>query len=318
VAILLVFGLHCFGVPPGGHLGVDLFFLLSGFLITSLLLGELDERGRISRPAFYRRRAARLLPALALFLAVYLVIAAAKGVDGLPAAALGLFYASNIFEAAGHEAWMVNFGLPHLWSLAEEEQFYLLWPLVLPFVARRARPVGLLLLATVALALYRYALAITGASHSRLYNGPDTHLDGLLLGAAIAFLLIRRPAFRIRLIWIAIALPVGVEALIGRSPSTTWDVIGMPISEAALVAVVLAALTLRPVAVALSITPLRFFGRISYSLYLWHFMLTWAWGYPQRAWAAAVLSITIAYFSTRWVEEPLRRRFRARRLAVEL
>ena len=310
VAIGLVFGVHCFGVPHGGQIGVDIFFMLSGFLITSILLEEHVATGRISFASFYRRRAARLLPALFVFLAIYLLIATAKGVDGLEPAAIGTFYVSNLVEAFGGNAMMVRAGIPHLWSLAEEEQFYLLWPLLLPIFARRTHPVKLLLGVLALLIMYRFVLALGGAGHSRLYNGPDTHMDGLVLGATIAFLLQRRPRFRISPIWIAVGLPILVVALDVRDPSQGWDALGLPITEAAIATLLLGALTAPALARGLSLAPLRFLGRISYSLYLWHYTLVWAWGSPRHAWAAAAASLAVACISTVWIEEPLRRRMR--------
>jgi peptidoglycan/LPS O-acetylase OafA/YrhL len=312
VAILLVFSVHCFGWPKGGHLGVDLFFILSGFLITTLLLEEHSATGRISLRAFYARRARRLLPALALLLAVYVAIDAAKGHNGLKAAAVGGLYIANLVEAFGrHPGVLTNSGLDHLWSLAQEEQFYLVWPVFVPIVALVRRPVRLLAVVLGFLVAYRIALAVNGAPHRRLYNGPDTHADGLVAGAMVAFLLARRPQIvtpRLKLLAVA-ALPIAVDALMVRAPSSGWDAFALPIIEAACVVILVAALTIPAWATVLSWSPLRWFGRISYSLYLWHFMLIWAFNGHHRL-IPAVLSIAIAYGSTRWIEEPIRRRGR--------
>jgi peptidoglycan/LPS O-acetylase OafA/YrhL len=312
VAILLVFSVHCFEWPPGGHLGVDLFFILSGFLITTLLLEEHSATGRISLRAFYARRARRLLPALALLLAAYLAIDAVKGQNGLKAAAFGGLYVANLVEAFGrHPGVLTNSGLDHLWSLAQEEQFYLVWPVLVPLVALVRRPVRLLAIAIGFLILYRIGLALAGASHHRLYNGPDTHADGLLAGAAVAFLLARGPQIvtpRLKLLAVA-ALPIAVDALLVRAPSPGWDAFALPIIEAACVVILVAALTIPQWAAVLSWSPLRWLGRISYSLYLWHFMLIWAFNGHNRL-IPAVLSLAIAYGSTRWIEEPIRRRGR--------
>ncbi|MFL5963909.1 MAG: acyltransferase family protein [Gaiellaceae bacterium] len=308
VAILLVFSVHCFDWPKGGHLGVDLFFMLSGFLITTLLLEERDATGRINLRVFYARRARRLLPALALLLTAYLAIDAAKGHNGLKAAAFGGLYVANLVEAFGQNPGVLSgSGLDHLWSLAQEEQFYLLWPLLVPVVALVRRPVRLLAIVIGFLVLYRIALAVNGASHHRLYNGPDTHADGLLAGAAVAFLLARSPQFIVSKLLPVAALPIAVDALLLRDPSPAWDAFGLPIAEAACVAILVAALTLPGWAAVLSWSPLRWLGRISYSLYLWHFMLIWAFNGQHRL-IPAGLSIVVAYVSTRWIEEPIRRR----------
>ena len=308
LAILLVFSVHCFGWPQGGHLGVDLFFVLSGFLITTLLLEERTVEGRIDLRRFYGRRARRLLPALALLLATYLVIGAAKGHNGAEAAAAAGVYVSNLIEAfSSTPTILTHSGLDHLWSLAQEEQFYLVWPLVIPLLTRARKPVRLLAFVITALVFYRVGLALNGASHARLYNGPDTHADGLVAGAACAFLLLNRPSFIASRLAAVIAAVIAFEALLVRAPTTGWDSFGLPIAEAACVMILLAALTQPGWAAALSWSPLVWFGRISYSLYLWHFMLLWAFAGHNRL-IPATLSVGVAYASTRWIEEPIRRR----------
>jgi peptidoglycan/LPS O-acetylase OafA/YrhL len=310
IAILLVFSVHCFDWPQGGHLGVDLFFILSGFLITTLLLEEREAAGRIDLARFYARRASRLLPALGLLLAVYLVIDAAKGHNGIKVVVLGGLYFGNLVQAFGNGHTVIfDSGLDHLWTLAQEEQFYLVWPLALPFIARARRPIRLLAALIGVLIVYRAALALNGAPHYRLYSGPDTHLDGLIAGAAVAFLLVRRPQFAVPRLLVAIALPVVVDAILIRPAAAGWDAFALPIVEAAAVVVFLAALTLPMCGGLLAVAPLVWFGRISYSLYLWHFVLVWAFNGHNRLIPAA-LSIAIAYTSTRWIEEPIRRRRR--------
>jgi peptidoglycan/LPS O-acetylase OafA/YrhL len=283
-----------------------LFFVLSGFLITTLLLEERTGTGRISFRGFYGRRARRLLPALALLLASYLVIDAAKGHDGLKAVALAGLYFGNAVQAFSRVNPLAHSGLEHLWSLAEEEQFYLLWPLLLPFVALTRRPVRLLGMVIGSLCLYRLALAVGGASHHRLYNGPDTHADGLIVGVAIAFFRQRAADFRISGTVATVGVGLGLAALSVRNPNQVWDVFGLPLAEGACAIVLIAGLTISAWSAALSWSPLRWFGRISYSLYLWHYMLMWGFDWKLRP-LAAVLAIAVAYVSTRWIEEPIRR-----------
>jgi peptidoglycan/LPS O-acetylase OafA/YrhL len=315
VAILLVLAVHTTGYPVGGHVGVDLFFVLSGFLITSILLDELANTGAISLRGFYVRRSLRLLPPLVLLVSTYLIIDAAKGANGLHTVFLAALYFGNIVQAFGsHTNTLFGSGLEHLWSLAEEEQFYAIWPLALPFVARGKNPLRILLAILAVLFLYRYGLAAAGATHRRLYNGPDTHADGLIAGAAIAFWY-RSGTLRIRSGLATLGLAAFVLACLVRPANQAWDVIGLPLAEAACCALVIAALTLPRWQRALSVTPLRWFGRISYSLYLWHYMLLWAFAHHHRGLAAA-LAIVVAYASTRWLEEPLRRRRRQRRPGV--
>lgn len=305
VAILLVVAVHATGFPPGGHLGVDLFFVLSGFLITTLLLEERAATGRLSLRDFYARRGRRLLPALALLLAAYLAIDAAKGTDGLKTVALAGLYLGNAVQAFSQVNALARSGLEHLWSLAEEEQFYLLWPLLLPLVAR-GRPLRVLGTAVAVLCLWRYGLFSGHATHHRLYNGPDTHADGLVAGAALAFLRQQHGAFKMSRFVALIGLGVGVMVLLLRQPTPAWDAYGLPLAAAACAIVLTAGLTLPTWNAVLSWSVLRWFGRISYSLYLWHYMLIWAFGWHLRP-VAAALAIAIAYASTRWIEEPIRR-----------
>src|SRR5436305_8467288 len=186
IAIAIVVGYHAFGFPLGGWLGVDLFFVLSGFLITTLLLEEQAATGTVRLRAFYARRARRLLPALAVLLAAYVAISAVRGVDGLAVVARWGFYTGNVYEAFVPGASLHLVGLNHLWSLAQEEQFYLLWPAALLLALKARRPAVVLGTIALALMIYRLALADGGASDARIYFAPDTNVDGLLLGAAFA------------------------------------------------------------------------------------------------------------------------------------
>ena len=189
---------------PGGFLGVDVFFVLSGFLITSLLLVELDRTGGIDFKSFYVRRARRLLPALFAVLAVTAVLVATVAYDGaagfrrdLPGA---LFYFSNWLSIFTDTSYFEFIGRPpmlkHLWSLAVEEQFYIFWPgiALLAYRARGARAVGWVALAGAVLSTLAMTIgSVVGdmpgsADPSRLYFGTDTHLMGVSVGAALAVL----------------------------------------------------------------------------------------------------------------------------------
>jgi peptidoglycan/LPS O-acetylase OafA/YrhL len=173
---------------PGGFLGVELFFVLSGFLITSLLLKEHDRSG-IQLGRFYMRRALRLTPALIVMLAsVVLLSWVALSGDAfrntVSDAAFSLTYIFNWVRASdpGRSSF-----LGHTWSLCIEEQFYLLWPLLLPaitMIGRRDRLTERLLVAVAAIVLWRMVLS-NFASPMRIYNGLDTRADGLLLGCAL-------------------------------------------------------------------------------------------------------------------------------------
>jgi peptidoglycan/LPS O-acetylase OafA/YrhL len=289
IAIAIVVAYHAFGQPRGGWLGVDLFFVLSGFLITRLLLLERPIRLR----AFYARRARRLLPALLALLAGYLVLG-----GGLAAVARYGLYSGNAYEAFRPGASLQLNGLNHLWSLAQEEQFYLVWPAALLAVRRLRRPAVVLASLAVTLIGYRALLAATGAGDARVYFAPDTNVDGLLLGAALGF---RSPQVSRRLVRTATVLAAGAVALV--SSTAVLDAWTIPLFELSAVVLVAAAVagTLHLPGVLVRL------GRISYSLYLWHFVVLWAlhWRHPLLA---VVLSVAVAAASTRWVERPFRRR----------
>ena len=196
VAILLVIAYHD-GLLEGGFVGVDVFFALSGFLITSLLVEEWRERGTIQLGRFYARRALRLAPALSVFVfTVYaathwLVPSMAGALEGRWALA-ALLYLTNILTAYGGE---YPLGLVSIcWSLAMEEQFYLLWPLLLRTALRARlswRVLALLLGALVfACNVLRLGLARRGGEEAwlRIYFGPDTRADAILVGCLLAVL----------------------------------------------------------------------------------------------------------------------------------
>jgi peptidoglycan/LPS O-acetylase OafA/YrhL len=195
VAIALVVSWHAFGWPVRGFLGVQLFFVLSGFLITTLLLQEWQRTGSISLPSFYRRRALRLLPALAVLLLTYVFAQVVREVFDPHSLALGValrsaliaaFYVTNVAQAAGV---VLPVPLNHLWSLAAEEQFYLLWPFLLVGALRRGVPRRLveagLVIGIVLVALQRLHLSLGDASRARLHYGPDVSFDAILIGCLL-------------------------------------------------------------------------------------------------------------------------------------
>ncbi len=211
VAAVVIFHLDV-SLAPGGFIGVDIFFVISGFLITRILTDELAETGRIRFGQFYLRRARRLLPAVVLLIGVVVVASSLVWRDELPtlagSALSSVTYVTNWWLIAAHQSYFVSVGRPpmlqHLWSLAIEEQFYLLWPLLIVLTARvvhrrsaieAGRPVPIMAIVSVALVLAASStLTMTliaraedvpyGASTSRVYFGTDTHSMGLFLGAA--------------------------------------------------------------------------------------------------------------------------------------
>jgi len=183
----------------GGYLGVDLFFVLSGFLISSLLLAEWHKQGRIDLTAFWFRRARRLLPALLLMLSVSLAFAVVFLPDEVANlrndAIAAATYITNWYLIFGQKSYFETVGRPslfqHLWSLAVEEQFYLLWPLIVIFIMKfwRRWALPLILLGAAASAAFMWLAYDPNVDPSRLYYGTDARAASLLIGAALAFVL---------------------------------------------------------------------------------------------------------------------------------
>jgi peptidoglycan/LPS O-acetylase OafA/YrhL len=298
---------------PGGLLGVDVFFVLSGFLITSLLLREVRAGGSVDLRAFWARRARRLLPALLLVLIAVSLWAALDKAQDIRSirldvtAALG--YVANWRFAYSNQGYFASTQTPspvlHLWSLGVEEQFYLVWPLLVAgFVAAARlvlghRPRGtaaprrvgdgravvlvISLVGAAASATWLIIGALNGTNSSRLYYGTDTRALALLTGAALAGLapLPRSPAaapagVRATRFWTAAgAVALGGLGWIVASVSGQDRLLyrGGFLVVAMLVAVVIAALTRAPrgpLSRLLGLPPLTHVGRISYGLYLWH------------------------------------------------
>ncbi|HEY2054216.1 MAG TPA: acyltransferase family protein [Solirubrobacterales bacterium] len=198
LAVLAVFGYHAgLGWVPGGFLGVDVFFVISGYLITSLLLREFRSTDRIALGRFWLRRARRLLPAVGVLIAVAMIVSAIaepNQIDTIRGDAVSsLFYFANWHFIYEHTSYFEQFGRPslftHLWSLSVEEQFYLFWPLVfaagMKFFGRGRLLLGVLAGAVASVAL-AWILFDPGHDASRIYYGTDTHAVGLLAGVALA------------------------------------------------------------------------------------------------------------------------------------
>jgi peptidoglycan/LPS O-acetylase OafA/YrhL len=280
-----------------GTLGVDLFFVLSGFLITTLLIEERAASGRLSLRGFYARRARRLLPALGVMLLAYVFVDGGT-THALHRAAMYGLYFGNLYQAVWAGSGYT--GLNHLWSLAEEEQFYLFWPLAMILISRSAKPLRWTAGLFVAALGWR-TLVVTGAVHSysSLVNlCPDTNAGGLMLGAVLAYW---RP--RVGNL-VALGSLAGVLGLWFVGLPTWAD---SPLFDFASAGLVLAAVSPTVVARGLSTRSLVWLGTISYSLYLWHFWILATLGWPLRA-VTIPVSVLVAWLSYRYVEVPFRRR----------
>jgi len=325
------------GVMTGGFLGVDVFFVLSGFLITALLLEEWETRLTIELRAFYRRRAARLLPGLALLLGFVVLLVggtyAAGGVTAQSFDALlrqcvyGGLYVMNLVKALGTGIEPFHMKLAYLWSLAEEEQFYLLWPPLLLLALRRRLPMRRLVLwliaASVALAGSRVASYQLGASWEWIISSPQTRSDPLAVGCltAVAWKSGLLPAVRARVLStvgvVALVLLVGAMAAEGDSEiGLVYGLLPFAVTAAVLLVTIIEH-DRSPVARLFATGPVVFVGRISYSLYLWHAFLM-----PGRAGLGlaltVVLSFAFAFVSYRYIETPCRRKFAVRRRLAQV
>lgn len=338
IAVGLVLVYHLFpDALPGGFLGVDVFFVISGFLITSLLLREHAKNKRIALADFWRRRARRLLPALALVILVSTALARAVGGDllvGIGKQILGAtFFVSNwVYIATGADYFARDNPeiFRNTWSLSIEEQFYILLPLLVLLLIRvRRKWLSVSLLATLAgLSAWRMmALSIAGADPTRIYFGSDSHVFGLLIGAAAAALLFRaspapmqpvRGATQAAYIAVTVA-GLGVlawQAFTLREGSPESFQGGFQL--ATLVSVFTIIAVTRPgawVGKVLDVQPLRWVGERSYGIYLWHWPLLIIFGAALEGtvapWVVSLLTLAvtlaISALSFAFIEQPIRR-----------
>jgi peptidoglycan/LPS O-acetylase OafA/YrhL len=349
----------------GGFLGVELFFVLSGFLITSLLVAEWRRTETIMLGAFWARRARRLLPALLALVAVIGLYYAIAGPDhtipGLKGDGIAtLFYFGNWHQIASGSSYFAATGpvspLQHTWSLAIEEQFYLVWPLLVLGImwlasrrarsdAARVRSLRVLLLVSLIGALasaVEMALLFHGSKGvNRVYYGTDTRAFSLLIGASLAIWRSLRngtrsgaaeilTARRRRMLdaGAGLALVSLAAGMIFANGSSSWLYpYGFLLTDLAGVALILTAVSRpwAPVSRLLSVTPLRKLGAISYGLYLWHFPLfqwldegsTGLSGTPLLILRLAV-ALGVSTVSYVVIEQPIRQRRLPRRIVRSL
>jgi peptidoglycan/LPS O-acetylase OafA/YrhL/lysophospholipase L1-like esterase len=338
IAVLAVIAYHLNPAwAPGGLLGVGVFFTLSGYLITDLLLGQRAATGRLQLGDFWLRRARRLLPALFLMLAVVVAWVTLldrsllPGLRGDVLAAVG--YVSNWWNIVREASYFARFGPPppldHLWSLAVEEQFYLIWPwllwLGLRYLPGRYTLAGLTLAGAALSAAAMAWIYQPGVDPTRVYEGTDTRAFGLLIGAALAMVWPSRElraegiSLRGRLLMdgAGVAGLVVIGLLIWRTSEYSpflykGGIVLLSVATAlALTALVHPASWL---GVAIGWSPLRWIGVRSYGIYLWHFpiIVLTAPGQQQKAGLSlevlqVVATIVAAALSWQFFEEPIRR-----------
>ena len=348
VAVALVLADHG-GIPgmTGGFLGVDVFFVLSGFLITSLLLDELGRSGRIDLGDFWIRRARRLLPALVLMVLAVAVgrqFFAPEAVAGLrDDAVAAFFWVANWMFVADKTNYFTQGAPPsplqHAWSLGVEEQYYIVWPLLLVVVAvvlatRARRRDGWATLGGVRLTVFLLAvlgalgsaaaaiLLASDATRDRVYFGTDTRAQALLVGAAASALLVRDwsalnrgwSLLRSRWAkWTARVLPVIGLAMLGMATHYATGSArefrgGLLIAVAIAAALVIAPVAVDqrgPVAAVLAWGPVAWLGTISYGIYLWHWPIFLVLNGERTGWSGLSLfgvrcAATLAVSTVSW------------------
>ncbi|MDJ0663488.1 MAG: acyltransferase [Acidimicrobiia bacterium] len=318
IAVALVLMNHT-GLPftgTAGTVGVNVFFVLSGFLITRLLIEEKEKHGSISLRQFYMRRVLRIFPAMYVYLAVTAVVGYIFR-EPLNQILYAGLYVSNLVRAGGNSMPL----MPHTWSLAMEEQFYLIWPVLIVVVFGAASLAGAKSIAAriaiggIAVSLVaRFALGMSGASLLRLHNGPDLAAAVLLLGCLLAVWISDRAApLAHPAAWVAGMAVILASSLGEKSTSfyMTW----------LLIAVVGSGLVIGHLALSrsptwinrvMTLSPLLYLGKISYGLYLWHYTVYFVVKknvtvYPYKPLLQISLSLIVAALSYRYIERPFLR-----------
>lgn len=326
LAILLVVAHHQLIPVPisGGFLGVDLFFVLSGFLITTLLVEEFDASGTISLRGFYARRVLRLAPALLLYLLVSLIVVwqtdPAMFKSALKLVGFSLVYMTNWRMAFSSSPTLDPTAI--IWSLSIEEQFYVLWPpilfgLLFLKVKRRYLVTGLAVV-VLGVMVHRYLLWNQGVNLHRLYYGTDSRADAPLLGCLIALIpfprfqegsrrLVQATGLLSTLAFATLVYLVDFSSqFLYRGGYTLVAVI------AALMTWTLATVPAQPVTAVFGWYPLRWLGKISYGFYLWHWLMLktttfYAWFGAWDPWVRFVVTLAVSAASFYIIEMPFNR-----------
>ena len=324
IAILMVIAVHAH-VPfaSGGFIGVDLFFVLSGYLITSILLKEYNKTGIIDFKRFYWRRGLRLLPALTVLLTLFI--------------AFGLFFQLDMsilirdvtivfFYAASWSRALYNIPpdwLGHTWSLSIEEQFYFLWPMILLKLSKFNFKRIVVFLSTIAFAvsIYRYVLLYYNVSTDRIYFGFDTRIDTILFGCILAYLLSYNSsviAFMSRKIILSMATAVSIAFMLFIFTSFNGQMIffysyGLMLTAISSAIIILHVLVNSNGMLSqfLRFPPFVYTGKISYGLYIWHWpIFNYLHAHTQlqtviKIVIGVILSYVVATLSYFIIERPL-------------
>ncbi len=329
IAVLLVVGCHC-GVSAlaGGFVGVDVFFVLSGYLITGLLVAEVRTTSRLDLPSFYARRARRLLPASALVLVVTVVAATVAlapqelAFAGRAARAAAL-YVSNVFfdlNAADYFAADVQSNpLLHTWSLGVEEQFYLLWPALIAIGFRLDKSLRLLAPILVSVSIVSLVVAVRTTATAPTFAFYELPARAWEFGAGGAFALLPTGTHRVRAVYWQACGGLGMLAILAAAtliPAGAgfpgWIAL-VPVAGTLAVLVAGARLPQRGVGALLALAPLQYLGARSYSWYLWHwpFVVFCAAVFPGASVGAKIIAsggaLAAAALTFRTVERPVRK-----------
>ena len=331
ISILMVLVLHLPGhenILPGGFLGVEIFFVISGFLITSLVVEEFEKTGKIDLRGFYMRRVLRLAPALVavlLFTGLVAFLAGsfnAVGLNGLRLSSAILYFSNWVraFEGEPGPVWF----LAHFWSLSIEEQFYLIWPVSLVFLLGKPRKTVFLAVLgfIVFLIAYKAGMYLSGASAKRLYYGSDTRADAILVGCLLSLALhwgffpsiIKRHSLLLsRIAWVVLVV---FAVMVHCNDGAILYLGGFTLVSLSST-LIIARVIFLPDKV-LTHRVLVWIGKRSYGLYLWH------WPIYLLAGAFATYVVPVALLGTfvfaavsfRYIEEPflrLKHRYSKRR-----
>jgi peptidoglycan/LPS O-acetylase OafA/YrhL len=307
-AVALVVLRHAWpGTFPGaGTVGVTVFFTLSGYLITGVVQREVLRTGSLSFRAFYRNRALRLGPALALLLVVFAAVEATAAPLGHPervplTVAVAALYLADVPR-------LPLVGLGHLWTLAVEEQFYLVWPAALVLAVRRARVTALLSIALGGwLVACTASVLVAPGGPASVYSLPTTWAVTLLAGAALALRADRLPRVPGPVAGSAVAVLVALSlAPLSKDHATTYLLGGPVVALATCVLIHFAVAGWRVPAAA---APLRLLGTVSYATYLWNYLVVqWLQAVlgagSAASWLSLPLSVGAAALSWRLVERP--------------